>query len=192
MADYFIKHFAAAHHCNVRPCYVHVHNSLRVIRKVNKKVSDKKVSDEKVYARLRGCVNIPKIPVARTRAPLVWYSCRQDWNRRNIFPNSRVTKIQIQPCISTVVQQLVANNSKPTFVGSLLSQIIRVKTTLQQLVRYAAPPPVNYTHLLARLDSSRWVVVFFQLCCPTPWIFSLYGFSAMSNMDIFQRDPIRS
>ena len=67
MAEYFTKHFASAHHRNVRPFYVHMHNSPRVIRKVEKKVSDKKVS-----ARLRGCVNIPKIPVARTRAPLVW------------------------------------------------------------------------------------------------------------------------
>ena len=72
MADYFTKHFAAAHNRNVQPFYVHMHNSPRLIRKVDKKVSDKKVSDEKVSARLRGCVNIPTIPVARTRAPLVW------------------------------------------------------------------------------------------------------------------------
>ena len=72
MADYFKKHFAAAHHRNVRPFCVHMHNSPRVIRKVDKKVSDKKVSDKKVSARLRGCVNNPTIPVARTRAPLVW------------------------------------------------------------------------------------------------------------------------
>ena len=71
MADYFTKHFAAAHHCNVRPFYVHMQNSPRVIRKVNKKVSDKKVSDETLSARLRGCVNIPTIPVAQFRAPLV-------------------------------------------------------------------------------------------------------------------------
>ena len=67
MADYFTKHFAATHHRNVHPFYVHMKNSLRVIRKVSKKVSDKKVS-----ARLRGCVNITTIPVVQTRAPLVW------------------------------------------------------------------------------------------------------------------------
>ena len=67
MADYFTKHFAAAHHRNVRTFYVHMHHSPRVIRKADKKMSDKKVS-----ARLRGCVNIPTIPVACTRAPLVW------------------------------------------------------------------------------------------------------------------------
>ena len=67
MADYFTKHFAAAHHHNVWPFYVYMHNSPRVIRKVDKKVSDKKVS-----AQLRGCVNIPTIPVARTCAPLLW------------------------------------------------------------------------------------------------------------------------
>ena len=72
MADYFTKHFAAAHHRNVRPVYVQMYNSPRVIRKVDKKVSDKKVSDKRVSARLRGCVSIPTIPVARTRAPLVW------------------------------------------------------------------------------------------------------------------------
>ena len=72
VADYFTKYFAAAHHRSVRPFYVHMHNSPRVIRKVDKKVSDKKVSDKKVSARLRGCVNIPTIPVTRTRAPLVW------------------------------------------------------------------------------------------------------------------------
>ena len=72
MADYVTKHFAATHHRNVRPFYVHMHNSPRIIQKVNKKVSDKKVSDEKISARLRGCVNIPTIPVARTRAPLLW------------------------------------------------------------------------------------------------------------------------
>ena len=67
MADYFTKHFAAAHHLNVWPFYVHMHNSPQVIRKLNKKVSDKKVS-----ALLRGYVNIPTIPVAQTRAPLFW------------------------------------------------------------------------------------------------------------------------
>ena len=72
MADYFTKKFAATHRSDVRPFYVQMENSPRVIRKVNKKVSDKKVSDETVSARLRGCVNIPTIPVARTRAPLVW------------------------------------------------------------------------------------------------------------------------
>ena len=72
IADYFTKHFTAAHHRDVRPFYVQMQNSPRVIRKVNKKVSDKKEYDEKESARLRGCVNIPTIPVARTRAPLVW------------------------------------------------------------------------------------------------------------------------
>ena len=71
MADYFTKHFAAAHHCDVRPFYVQMQNSPRVIRKY-KKVSYKKLSDEKESAQLRGCVNIPTIPVARTGAPLVW------------------------------------------------------------------------------------------------------------------------
>ena len=50
MADYFTKHFTAAHYRNVWPFYVHMHNSPRVIRKVNKKVSDKKLSDKKVSA----------------------------------------------------------------------------------------------------------------------------------------------
>ena len=72
MADYFTKHFAAAHHRDVRPFHVQMQNSLRIIRKVNKKVSEIKVYDEKESAQLRGCVNIPTIPVARTRAPLVW------------------------------------------------------------------------------------------------------------------------
>ena len=72
MADYFTKHFAATHHCDVWPFYVKMENSPRVIQKVNKIVSDKKVSEKKVSARFRGCVNIPTIPVAQTRAPLVW------------------------------------------------------------------------------------------------------------------------
>ena len=72
MADYFTKHFAVTHHRDVQPFYVQMENSPQVIRKVNKKVSDRKVSDEKMSARLRGCVNIPTIPVARTRALLVW------------------------------------------------------------------------------------------------------------------------
>ena len=62
LAEYFTKHFAAEHYRNVRPFYLHMHNSPRVIRKVDKKVS----------ARLRGCVDVPAIPVAHTRAPLVW------------------------------------------------------------------------------------------------------------------------
>ena len=37
LADYFTKCFAAAHHRNVRPFYVHMHNLPRVIRKVDKK-----------------------------------------------------------------------------------------------------------------------------------------------------------
>ena len=42
MADYFTEHFAAAHHRDVRPFYAQMQNSPRVIRKVNKKISDKK------------------------------------------------------------------------------------------------------------------------------------------------------
>ena len=38
LADYFTKLFAAAHHRDVRPFYVHMHNSPQVIRKVDKKV----------------------------------------------------------------------------------------------------------------------------------------------------------
>ena len=98
LSDYLTKSFAAAHHRNVRPFYVHMHNALQVIRKVEKKGSHKKVS-----ARFRGCVDIPTIPVARTCAPLVWYSHRPDWNRRDRLPNSRGTKIRIQPVIRTDV-----------------------------------------------------------------------------------------
>ena len=47
MAVYFTKHFAAAHHRDVQPFYVQMQNSPQVIRKVNKKVSDKKVYDKK-------------------------------------------------------------------------------------------------------------------------------------------------
>ena len=72
MAEYFTNCFAAAHHRDIRPFYVQMQNSLRIIQKVNKKVSEIKVYDEKESARLRGCVNIPTIPVARTRTPLVW------------------------------------------------------------------------------------------------------------------------
>ena len=62
LADYFTKHFAAAHHRAVRPFYVHMHNSPREIRKVDRTVS----------ARLRGCVDVPARLAARSRAPLVW------------------------------------------------------------------------------------------------------------------------
>ena len=72
MADYSTKHFAAAHHRDVPSFYVLMQNSPRVIRKANKKVSNKKEYDEKESAQLKGCVNIPTIPVTRTRAPLVW------------------------------------------------------------------------------------------------------------------------
>ena len=41
MADYFTKNFAASRHCDVRPFYVQMQNSPRVIWKVNKKLSDK-------------------------------------------------------------------------------------------------------------------------------------------------------
>ena len=57
LADYFTKHFAAAHHRAVRPFYV----SPCVIRKVDRTVS----------ASLRGCVDVPAKPAARLRAPLV-------------------------------------------------------------------------------------------------------------------------
>ena len=42
---------------------------------------------------LSSCVNIPTIPVVRTRTPLVWQLYGQDWHRRNRWPNSHVTKI---------------------------------------------------------------------------------------------------
>ena len=66
LADYFTKHFSAAHHRSVRPYYVQIPNSPRTIRKVNRE------ADEKKYARLRGCVDVPSRSVARRRAPLVW------------------------------------------------------------------------------------------------------------------------
>ena len=42
LENYFTEHFAEAHHRNVQPFYVRMQNSPRVIRKVDKKVSDKK------------------------------------------------------------------------------------------------------------------------------------------------------
>ena len=39
LADSITRNFAAAHHLNVRPFYVHMHNSPRVLSKVNRKVS---------------------------------------------------------------------------------------------------------------------------------------------------------
>ena len=47
MADYFTKHFPAAHHRDVRPFFLQMKNSPRVIRKVNKKVSEKKSMTKK-------------------------------------------------------------------------------------------------------------------------------------------------
>ena len=69
MAYSFTKNFAATHHRDVRPFYVQMENSPRVIRKENKKVSDRNMSDEKVSARLRGCVHIPPVPVLPVRLP---------------------------------------------------------------------------------------------------------------------------
>ena len=66
LADYFTKHFSAAHHCAVRPYYVQMPNSPRTVRKVNRK------SDETKSSRLRGCVDVPARYGARGRAPLVW------------------------------------------------------------------------------------------------------------------------
>ena len=60
LADYFTKHFAAAHHRNVRPFYVHMQNSPQVIRKVDKKVSDKKMSDKKCLQDLEGVLIFPQ------------------------------------------------------------------------------------------------------------------------------------
>ena len=37
LADYFTKHFLAAHHCSIRPYYVQISNSPRTIRKMNRK-----------------------------------------------------------------------------------------------------------------------------------------------------------
>ena len=67
LADYFTKHFSAAHHRAVRPYYVQMPNSPRTIRKVNRK------ADETNSARLRGCVDVPARSGACGRAPLVWY-----------------------------------------------------------------------------------------------------------------------
>ena len=47
MADYFTKHFAAAHHRDVRPFYVQMQNSPRVVRKVLKKCQTKKSMTKK-------------------------------------------------------------------------------------------------------------------------------------------------
>ena len=55
MTDYFTKHFTAAHHRNVRPFYVHMHNSTQVIRKVDKKVSDKKCLTKSICTIERVC-----------------------------------------------------------------------------------------------------------------------------------------
>ena len=66
LADYFTKHFPAAHHRVVRPYYVHMPNSPRTIRKVIQE------ENKTVSARLRGCVDVPDRTIARGRAPLVW------------------------------------------------------------------------------------------------------------------------
>ena len=46
-----------------------------------------------------------------------------------------------------------------------------------------------YTHPLVRLVSAHWVFIF-KRCVLTPWIFACAGLSAVSNMDIYLRDPI--
>ena len=66
LADYFTKHFSAAHHRAVRPYYVQMPNSPRTIRKVNKEAEGTN------SAQLRGCVDVPARSGARGRAPLVW------------------------------------------------------------------------------------------------------------------------
>ena len=66
LADYFTKHFSAAHHRAVRPYCVQMPNSPITIRKVNKEAEGKN------SALLRGCVDVPARSGARGRAPLVW------------------------------------------------------------------------------------------------------------------------
>ena len=66
LADYFTKHFLAAHHRAVRPYYVQMPNSPRTIRKVNKEAEGTN------SAQLRGCVDVPARSSVRVRAPLVW------------------------------------------------------------------------------------------------------------------------
>ena len=65
-ADYFTKHFSAAHHRAVRPYYVQMPNSPRTIRQVNKEAEGTN------YALLRGCVDVPARSGARVRSPLLW------------------------------------------------------------------------------------------------------------------------
>ena len=65
-ANYFTKHFPAAHHRAVRPYYVHMPNLPRTIRKVIRE------TNKTVSARLRGCVDVPAKTIARERTPLVW------------------------------------------------------------------------------------------------------------------------
>ena len=66
LADYFTKHFSAAHHRAVRPYYVQMTNSPRTIRKVNKEAEGTN------SAQLRGCVDVTARSDALGRAPLVW------------------------------------------------------------------------------------------------------------------------
>ena len=66
LADYFTKHFLAAHHHAIRSYYVQMPNSPRIVRKVDRK------ADETNSAQLRGCVDVPARTGARGRAPLVW------------------------------------------------------------------------------------------------------------------------
>ena len=47
-------------------------------------------------------------------------------------------------------------------------------------------PPIKFTRLLARLDSARWVFLFYNVRSPTPWIFDFSGLSAVSDMDILE------
>ena len=76
-------------------------------------------------------------------------------------------KIRIQPCIRTDVQYLVANNSEPTFVGSLLSQLIRVKTALQQIpvILCTTPSLAAVTGFVAMISTSYIILaapIFFR------------------------------
>ena len=63
LIDQVNLNFAAVHHRAVRPFYVHMQNSPREIRKVDRTVS----------ARLRGCVDVPARPCAH-----LWSGRRPD------------------------------------------------------------------------------------------------------------------
>ena len=60
MADYFKKHFAAAHHCDVRPFYVQMQNSPRFIRKVNIKCQTKKSMTKNSLHNWEGVLIFPQ------------------------------------------------------------------------------------------------------------------------------------